>query len=168
MVVSLLCCVLSGRGHCDEPITRPEESYWLRCVVLCDLETSWMRRPWPIGGSYVKNIQTLIIKLFNFTNYHLQSAPDEDMRICFSIKRFFLSTNSLKCPRINNIRYTLTERCAIMLDYNISPRYTFFLDFLTLFLAKVTDWPPDLTLNVLWVQKQETQIGMCFFCQKLQ
>jgi hypothetical protein len=33
------CCVLSGRGFCDELITRPEESYQLWCVV-CDLETS--------------------------------------------------------------------------------------------------------------------------------
>jgi len=29
--------VLSGRGLCDELITRPEESYRLWCVVLCDL-----------------------------------------------------------------------------------------------------------------------------------
>ena len=39
------CCVLSGRGLCDELITRPEESYRLCCVVVCDLETSRMRRP---------------------------------------------------------------------------------------------------------------------------
>jgi len=38
------CCVLTGRGLCDELITRPEESYWQWCVV-CDQETSWMRRP---------------------------------------------------------------------------------------------------------------------------
>jgi len=30
---------LSGRGLCDELITRPEESYRLWCVV-CDLETT--------------------------------------------------------------------------------------------------------------------------------
>ena len=30
--------MLSGRGLCDELITRPEESYRLWCVVLCDLE----------------------------------------------------------------------------------------------------------------------------------
>jgi hypothetical protein len=39
------CCVLSGRGLCDELITRPEESYRLWCVVVCDLETSRMRKP---------------------------------------------------------------------------------------------------------------------------
>ena len=32
------CCVLSGRGLCDELITRPEESYRLWCVIVCDLE----------------------------------------------------------------------------------------------------------------------------------
>jgi hypothetical protein len=30
--------VLSGRGLCDELITRPEESYRLWCVDVCDLE----------------------------------------------------------------------------------------------------------------------------------
>jgi hypothetical protein len=38
MFVCCDCCVLSGRGLCDEPITRPEESYRLWCVVVCDLE----------------------------------------------------------------------------------------------------------------------------------
>jgi len=44
--------VLSGRGLCDELITRPEESYRLWCVIVCYLETSWMRRPWPTGGMF--------------------------------------------------------------------------------------------------------------------
>jgi len=30
--------VLLGRGLCDELITRPEESYRVWCVVVCDLE----------------------------------------------------------------------------------------------------------------------------------
>jgi hypothetical protein len=34
------CCVLSGRGLCDELILRPEESYRLCCIVLRDLKTS--------------------------------------------------------------------------------------------------------------------------------
>ena len=45
MFVCCECCMLSGRGLCDELITRPEESYRLLCVVVCDLETSRMRRP---------------------------------------------------------------------------------------------------------------------------
>ena len=52
------CCVMSGRGLCDALITRPEESYQLWCVVVCDLETSWMRRPWPTAGCRAKNKQT--------------------------------------------------------------------------------------------------------------
>ena len=40
MSVCCECCVLSGRGLCDELITRPEESYRLWCVVVCDLETT--------------------------------------------------------------------------------------------------------------------------------
>jgi len=38
MDVCCECCVFSGRGLCDELITRPEESYLLWCVVVCDLE----------------------------------------------------------------------------------------------------------------------------------
>jgi len=34
------CCVLSGRELCDGLITRPEESYRLWRVVVCDQETS--------------------------------------------------------------------------------------------------------------------------------
>ena len=38
MFVCCECYVLSGRGLCDELITRPEESYRLWCVVVCDRE----------------------------------------------------------------------------------------------------------------------------------
>ena len=59
MFVCCGCYVLSGRGLCDELITRPEESYRLWCVVVCDLETSRMRRPWPaLGRSATGNKQT--------------------------------------------------------------------------------------------------------------
>jgi hypothetical protein len=50
MVVRCECYVLSGRGHCDGLVTRPEESYRVWCVVVCDIETSSMRRPWPALG----------------------------------------------------------------------------------------------------------------------
>jgi len=49
--------VLSGRGLCDELITRPEESYRLCCVVVCDLETSRM------GAPYIYNINRLRVKI---------------------------------------------------------------------------------------------------------
>jgi hypothetical protein len=51
-----VCCerrVLSGRGLCDELITRPEETYRLCCGVVCDLETS------RIGVPYIYDISSL-------------------------------------------------------------------------------------------------------------
>ena len=47
------CCVLSGRGLCDELITRPEESYRLCFFVVCDLETS------RIGAPYIYDISNI-------------------------------------------------------------------------------------------------------------
>lgn len=44
------CCVLPGRGLCDELTSRLEESYRLQSVVRCVLETSRMRRPYPTVG----------------------------------------------------------------------------------------------------------------------
>jgi len=49
--------VLSGRGLCDELITRPEESYRLCCVVVCDLETSRM------GAAYIYDISRLKVNI---------------------------------------------------------------------------------------------------------
>jgi hypothetical protein len=40
MSVCWECCVLSGKGLCDELITRPEESYQLWCVIICDVGTT--------------------------------------------------------------------------------------------------------------------------------
>jgi len=53
---------LSGRGLCDELITRPEESYRLCCVVVCDLETSRIGAPY----IYIYDISRLRV---NNTNY---------------------------------------------------------------------------------------------------
>ena len=53
MFVCFECCVLLGRGLCDELITHPEESYWLWCIVVCDLETS------RIGAPYIYDISSL-------------------------------------------------------------------------------------------------------------
>jgi hypothetical protein len=49
--------VLSGRGLCEELITRPEESYRLCCVVVCDLETS------RIGAPYIYDISHLRVNV---------------------------------------------------------------------------------------------------------
>jgi len=49
------CRVLSGRGLCDELITRPEEFYQLCCVIVCDLETSRIDAP------YIYDIRSLTV-----------------------------------------------------------------------------------------------------------
>jgi len=85
MFVCCECCVLSGRGHCDELITRPEESYWLWCVVECDLETSIVRRPWPTGGL---SLQIQTNKQTNKPVWHMPllcvqwKTPDDGPRNC--------------------------------------------------------------------------------------
>jgi hypothetical protein len=45
MFVSCECCVLSGRGLCDELISRPEESCRVMCVSV--YAKPRMERPWP-------------------------------------------------------------------------------------------------------------------------
>ena len=52
--------MLSGRGLCDELITRPEESYRLCCVVVSDLETSRM------GAPYIYDISPLRVNAYEY------------------------------------------------------------------------------------------------------
>jgi hypothetical protein len=57
MSVCCECCVLSGRGLCDDLITRPEESYRLWCVIVCGLEKTNLvneEDQGPIGGHGAK------------------------------------------------------------------------------------------------------------------
>ena len=84
-VCCVVCCVLSGRGVCDEPITRTEESYWLWCVVVCDLETSSrMRRPWQaLGCSATKK---KFIYVHTHTHTHTDSTPHLQELFPFSWK----------------------------------------------------------------------------------
>jgi len=64
---------LSGRGLCDELITRPEESYRLWCVIVYDLETS------RIGAPYIYDISNLRVKIGTFTRpllFHVMLMED--------------------------------------------------------------------------------------------
>jgi hypothetical protein len=65
-IASWDCGLESQRGHgslrcvlscslSDELINRPGESYRLWCVIVCNVETSSVRRPWPTGGCCAKN-----------------------------------------------------------------------------------------------------------------
>ena len=75
------CCVLSGRGLCYGLITRPEESYRLWCVVVCDLEKpqEWgghsprlgCKRHKKVGGYGILLIPLLMFSERTYT-FHLQ------------------------------------------------------------------------------------------------
>jgi len=71
MFVCCECCVLSGRGLCDGLITRPEESHLLWRVVVCDLETSKMRRLKPATGGCGKYNQRVVTPRKEKKNKHL-------------------------------------------------------------------------------------------------
>ena len=70
------CRVLSGRGLCNEPITRPEESYRLWYVVVCDLETSRIGAPYiyDISNLRVNTVNTVHILTPHFFKIHLNSV----------------------------------------------------------------------------------------------
>jgi len=65
---------LSGRGLCDELIIRPEESYRLCCVVVCDLETSRM------GAPYMYDISRLRVKSVLIYGAETCSLYEDDRR----------------------------------------------------------------------------------------
>ena len=77
MFVCCECRVLSGRGLCDELITRPEESYRLWCVVACDLEISRIRVIWPALGRSATNKKQRrnVAKCVNLHQRSLSSMP---------------------------------------------------------------------------------------------
>jgi len=68
---------LSGRGLCDELITRPEESYRLCCVVVCDLEISRM------GAPYIYDISHLRVKRFGRPRRTLENYKTDLHEIIF-------------------------------------------------------------------------------------
>ena len=103
------CCVLLGRGLCNELITRPEESYRLWCVVVRDLETSWMRRPWSTVGCRARKKQTrlhrttLLITSNSWTTN--DSRPNGSSHALSSVRSYFLYESSFDLSRLfQNIR----------------------------------------------------------------
>jgi hypothetical protein len=74
MFVYCECCVLSGRGLYDELITRPEESYRLWCVVVCDLENLKNEEAMTRVGSQRHRRKTYAFKL-NFWSKSFDYLP---------------------------------------------------------------------------------------------
>ena len=77
--------MLSGRGLCDELISRPEESYRLWCVVACDLETPRIGAPYiydisslRVNGCLASSCRILFSVLFQLSNHssHMNIGSD--------------------------------------------------------------------------------------------
>ena len=86
------CCVLSSRGLCDEPIPYPEESYRLWCIIVRDLETSRMRRPWPTWAVVPKK-KNIILRFWDFLCCAVENRVfwDVTLRHCFKWFPRFIS-----------------------------------------------------------------------------
>ena len=63
------CCVLSGRSLFDERTIRPEESYRQWCVVVCTLETSRIRMPWPVIGTAEGGVALLFVLFVDISRW---------------------------------------------------------------------------------------------------
>jgi len=100
-------CVLSGRGLCDELITRPEESYRLWCVVVCDLETSWMRRPCTTGGCCAKRKKERKVNLerVNFTFNRTGSWISRYYSVWYIYSKFLYAKGD--CMKIAKLKFRI-------------------------------------------------------------
>jgi len=93
--------VLSGRGLCDELITRPEDSFRLWRVVVCDLETWWMGRPWPTGGLLrVKQTKHVSLTLVDLPLY----AQNSYLFTCNTFIKILYMFRALPCSSSGGLR----------------------------------------------------------------
>ena len=113
------CCVLSGRGVCDELIAHPEEYYQLWCIIASDLKISEMSRPWPTGG-LLHQIQTKnSLMIYPALTNYLQTSPGRCYYLfCFlthwntqsSVRRWAIEANAVNSSfvsRWHNMSYTV-------------------------------------------------------------
>ena len=134
MFVCCECCVLSGRGLCDELITRPEESYRLWRVAVCDQETSYTRRIQPrqsavkykptmgcsasikksilrtlyivTTGLYIVNKNSTDNRYAFYTNLTERSFLGQPNNICLFL-RWFSVTSNIPYLKVVNVKFTL-------------------------------------------------------------
>jgi hypothetical protein len=71
-----LLYVLSDRGLCDGPIPLAEEYYRLWWVIVCDLETSTMRRPWPALGCFANEDYTYVFVIITLPTFEYSFVAD--------------------------------------------------------------------------------------------
>jgi len=102
--------VLSGRGLCDGLITRQEESYRLWRVVVCDHETSRMRRLKSAKGMWKiqpKELQRQESKQQTTNNKHYAAVKSNSMTDLRSKPRLLWQSIRLKPISIANSHHRL-------------------------------------------------------------
>jgi hypothetical protein len=130
MSVCCECCVLSRRGLCDELIILPEESNRMWCVVVCDLETSWMRTPWPHwGGCCAKNKR--VVHLLVWIIKILRNNTSYFNFFCILRNAHYFRKNELFVKNIAPFCLVLTEAKRLQ-------------------LIAAPDWPNLNSLNDAW------------------
>ena len=84
--------MLSGRGLCDKLITRPEESYRLWCVVVCDLENLKNEEVMTRVGSQRNSKKNIILNLVEIKKISTLLALREDFGMFIGRVSFMLYT----------------------------------------------------------------------------
>jgi len=104
MFVCCECRVLSGRGLCDELITRPEESYRMWCVVVCELENLRNEEAMTRVGSLRKKKKMIKKSLFVRKAYYV--------RQCHSVANTAISSHlqNLKHEKKNPVETRIFAR----------------------------------------------------------
>jgi hypothetical protein len=150
-------CVLSGRGLCDGLITRPDESYRLWCVVVCDHETSKMRRLKPATGLWKIQPQWVVTtgKQTNKQQHvHVTNIQKKNFNLSVKCRVKFDST--FRCIRSNvNLKRRVYLQC-LMLVFSCTPFYILN----DLELRKVYSFHVEIILNrllelirIIWTAK---------------
>jgi hypothetical protein len=81
MFVCCECCVLSGRGLCDELITSSDESYRLWCVVVCDLENLRNEEAMTLVGSQRHSKKKSHYRLSRYHNFSFPTIDNSNLSV---------------------------------------------------------------------------------------
>ena len=110
------CCMLSGRGLCDGLITRPEESYRLWRVVVCDQETS--RNEEAKARYRAVKIQQqqhcIVLTALKKTNVHISELRTEPVR---GVPYIYLGT---MCCCFYCLRFSSDDHLKIIRNTKVS------------------------------------------------
>ena len=116
------CRVLSGRGLCDELITRQEDSYRLWCVAVCDLETSRIGAPYIYICIYdISNLRVNYfvwkpdVKQQDFRNPLLDCTLSSGNQVIVFLLSFNIHFNIIIPSRFIFVSFVCATRCFCVL-----------------------------------------------------